>query len=183
MLGHKLTNSQNHEYSEGRELSAGLQIGTSRLVPGAFAFSVARSSFRASGTVSIDLHHGLATNYEAGKAQPYYFVISFITETGLAAYTGVQVTLQRNDRTTPLCASITPFNVVPEDAAIVRSVAENNTDQFMSLIRTGRASARDVDPGGVSLLHVSETTSHGCSGLTGWNSALCIADAPKFSGI
>ena len=53
-------------------------------------------------------------------------------------------------------AQITTFNVVPQDAEIIRCVRKGDITGVRKLFETKQASARDVDPGGFSLLSVSK---------------------------
>ena len=54
----------------------------------------------------------------------------------------------------PIAPQINTFNVVPKDSAIIRCVINNDLRGVQSLFDLGAASARDVDPLGLSLLWV-----------------------------
>ncbi|MCJ1434039.1 hypothetical protein MMC27_003405 [Xylographa pallens] len=81
------------------------------------------------------------------EAQVYFVPNPHICTTGVSALFS---RLNKTQSSVP--AQITTFNVVPQDAQIIRCVRTGDITGVRKLFETKQASARDVDPGGFSLL-------------------------------
>ncbi|OAP56059.1 hypothetical protein AYL99_09238 [Fonsecaea erecta] len=92
--------------------------------------------------------------------------ICVIPEVRNYAINGIYINIPpicRRSQQPPLYTSIRTFNVVPESSEIITFVKENNLEGVRRLIGEKKASPRDVDPCGVSLLSYAMLS--GCSGV------------------
>jgi hypothetical protein len=91
-----------------------------------------------------------------GRQSPYSIIISFIPEVH-GPTTGISVAFSRlsgSNQSPRMCPTIT--TVIPEDSAIITCVKNNDLNGVQRLFDERKASARDVDPSGYSLLYVSQ---------------------------
>ena len=71
---------------------------------------------------------------------------------------GILVTFARRTQDLPIYPIIRTFNVVPRDSEIIIYTERNNLEGVRRLIEEKKASPRDVDPWGVSLLGVNSSS-------------------------
>jgi hypothetical protein len=94
-----------------------------------------------------------------GRQSPYSVILYFIPE-GRGPKIGISVAFSRLSSVNQpprVCPTITTFNVVPEDSEIIICVTQNDLKGVQKLLDERKASTTDVDPGGFSLLYVSQT--------------------------
>jgi hypothetical protein len=80
--------------------------------------------------------------------------ICAIPEIRNRAGAGIHVTIPRSSQGLPIYTTIREFNVVPKDSEIISCVRMNDLEGVRRLIGEKKASPRDVDPSGTSLLSV-----------------------------
>ena len=86
----------------------------------------------------------------------YTAQVCFVPNPRICA-TGVSALFSRiNMMQSSVPTQITTFNVVPQDAEIIRRVRQGDIEGVRRLFERKQASARDVDPSGFSLLSVSK---------------------------
>ena len=113
--------------------------------------------FLPTGKLRIQLNVVSKKNSDLHDRESLYRIqVCFIPNPHICT-TGVSALFSRINMTQgSLPAQIITFNVVPDDAEIIRRVRQGDIEGVRSLFERKQASARDVDPGGFSLLSVSK---------------------------
>jgi hypothetical protein len=83
-----------------------------------------------------------------------YISIFAISKVRVRSEAAIKVTFPIKIHNMPMYTTIRTFNVVPYDSKIIQCVKVNDLDGFRRLISENKASPRDVDPEGWSLLTV-----------------------------
>ena len=91
---------------------------------------------------------------EEGVDSNHLITISFMPRS-VERTPGIRVRVSRMIGGPAISPQIDTFNIVPDDSAIIQCVRKNDLRGIQTLFDHGAASARDVDPRGISLLHVS----------------------------
>ena len=151
---------------QGLECSDGLQLLSNPIkatVATKMRTTFFRRCFTPMGQIVFKVRKGSSTLIgEVGVHSNYLITISYMLWV-MEPTSGICVRLSRIMGGPPITPQITPFNVVPDDSAIIQCVRKNDLRGIQTLFDLGAASARDVDSRGTSLLHVS--TSHRCERL------------------
>ena len=107
------------------------------------------------GTLRIEFWERQKEAFDRGNGTPYHISIFAIPEVRDRSESGVHLSFLGQPQNLPLYTIIKTYNVVPDNSEIIEAVRWNDTRAFRKLIKERKASPRDVDSQGFSLLHVS----------------------------